>query len=342
MNDESIIELMSKSRSNACKFLSKNSFVKELVKRGKIQQVHVKSKGKDSQNSFCLVCHDDSQVARSLIEVLEIPKDRQSVFIEKFNEAVSGDGQEYNRINRLGSSSLLAFLCFYSVSNKNKLKLKLNERIHTFDDVHFECRNHINPSGDKCSNIDVLLLGKNDNGDPAALFLESKFSEYFSRSSKLENISKSYLKWYKEFGLLKPQSKIWRSLFCEPAHDNTLKICSIDNTTHYCNGIKQMISHYRGLKTICQEPYNRQTECGEPPKMLVIQGDILLGTILFEFKDNDTHKCLKDYRELYEKQFAKAFPASSGIELVEKVLTYNEDIPKEFNIDDKVKVLYFS
>ena len=342
MNDECIIELMSKSKSNACKFLSKNSFIKELAESEKIKRVYVKSKGKDSENSFCLVCQSDSQVAETLIDIFKIPPNRQSLFKEKFQEAVSGDGQEYNRINRLGSSSLLAFLCFYSVSTKNKLKLNLSNRVYTFYDVHFECRNHIDPAGDKCSNIDVLLLGENDEAKPTALFLESKFSEYFSRSSKVENISASYQNLYGEFGLFASQSKKWSSLTCERSHDNTLRIRSIDNATHYCNGIKQLISHYRGLKTICQAPYNRQTEYGNPQKMLVIKGDMLLGTILYDFGDFDKRKNLEDYANLYKDQFTLAFPKTSGIQLVKEILTYNKDVATSpnFKIDPIVRKFY--
>ena len=92
---------------------------------------------------------------------------------ELFKSATGGDGDEKSKILTLHSSSLLAFLCFYDLSNH---PITIDET--EYNEVMFEVKNDvINASLGKPSNIDVLLMGENRK---KLLFLESKFTEYLS------------------------------------------------------------------------------------------------------------------------------------------------------------------
>ncbi len=98
--------------------------------------------------------------------------------------AVSGSGQEGRRITTLHSSSLCALLHFYNIEEEPLLKLTLDTnkktRSVTFTQSFFEYQT---PVFNYPSNMDVVLLGKDDEGEEVALFLESKFSEYFLYTS---------------------------------------------------------------------------------------------------------------------------------------------------------------
>ena len=84
-----------------------------------------------------------------------------------FQEAVSGPGNEMERIRTLHSSALLPLLCFSQVSTKRPLTYDGIKYVQAF----FEVKNKVfyGPSS-----IDVVL--KSEEGD--ILFLESKFTEY--------------------------------------------------------------------------------------------------------------------------------------------------------------------
>lgn len=103
----------------------------------------------------------------------------------KYQQAVSGSGQEKDKITTLHSSSLLALLCFSNVSKYNCLKINGIE----YDQVWFEVKNKV---FDKPSNIDVVL-GNSKTQD--LLFLESKFTEYLSADNSA--FAAKYLDFYK-------------------------------------------------------------------------------------------------------------------------------------------------
>ena len=73
---------------------------------------------------------------------------------ELFKSATGGDGDEKSKILTLHSSSLLAFLCFYDLSN-HPITIDKTE----YNEVMFEVKNDvIDASLGKPSNIDVLKL----------------------------------------------------------------------------------------------------------------------------------------------------------------------------------------
>ena len=98
-------------------FFFNNKFVQTLEIHNTIWN------GKDSNNSFCL--KDKNTQKEEIPNILQrtFGIKEKNLFIKKYNEAISGDGQEWKRITTLHSSSLIALLCFYSVSEKHPLSI---------------------------------------------------------------------------------------------------------------------------------------------------------------------------------------------------------------------------
>ena len=126
-----------------------------------------------------------------LIDIFKISNSKE--FKEKYDMAISGDGNEYRRITTLTSSTLCALLFFYNIKNKN-----ININGITYDDVLFEVKNKVFDSNNP-SNMDIVLLSSTSK---TILFLESKFSEYLYHS-KARNISNKYKAIYNELELEK-------------------------------------------------------------------------------------------------------------------------------------------
>lgn len=117
----------------------------------------------------------------------------KELFATKFRMACSGSGNEIDKITTMHSSSLLALLSFFNVTEKNKLTIPGLDG-YLFEKSFFEFKNKVIKSP---SNVDVVLLGKNKNGKKVILFLESKFTEYFTGVTKKDGefeVGKSYFK----------------------------------------------------------------------------------------------------------------------------------------------------
>lgn len=249
-------------------------------------------------------------------------------FDNMFKAATKNNILELRRISTLHSSSLIALLCFYNISNKSadkQLKIKLNGEDCTFTSCILEFKNAIKNSFSP-SNIDVTLTGTDSNGKSVVLFLESKFSEYLSHA-KCEGISDKvygdiYTKLKKRIdGLnIAKETGAW----------------SISATSErpqaYCEGIKQMISHYQGIKDGFIGSDNDKFN------------HIYLGEILFKFEDNNVDKRNENFINYtrYYKSLAKRLNEINNDErfkvLVEP-LTY-QDIFKDFKLDDSVQKFY--
>lgn len=298
MDQQELKAALEASDNKACRYFAGNAFV--LSNSRNIR--NVKTKRGESKNSYRFVSHTQSvcDTLRSIFKLEVEP------FVAKFERAISGDGQEEKRIDRLASSSLLALLCFHRVSKEHKLKLRLNGKDYLFNEVDFECKNPISKGSDKCSNVDVVLVGPK-----AKLYLESKFGEYFSRSSDYTDISEeAYGVLYREFF-----KRDWETLKC--SFGDAIAISSNDGKPHYCSGIKQMISHYQGLRTLL----SGNEAAGKQGK------EIFLGTILFDGfggKLDRKHQHFDDYVKCYGEFLKNAPRGKDGFKLVDKILTYQD------------------
>lgn len=261
----------------------------------------------------------------------------KNTFAKKFQMACSGTGGELIKITTLHSSSLCALLFFFNVDNKKLVIPSLSE--YEFTESYFEFKNKVIGYP---SNIDVVLLGKNINtGKNVIFFLESKFSEYITGTKK-KKVGKSYFK----SGC--PSLPIYNCIEEDKSFDFNKKD-GFYNSKKYNEGIKQMISHYYGIRNFMEKPTDnediykniRDYEAEE----------IILGEILFDkfAKNSGLTEKLDNYKGDYSK-LAKIInvqydndetkPENISFKVLSESLVYSEleDYISDF---PKIKKFYF-
>lgn len=262
----------------------------------------------------------------------------KDTFAKKFQMACSGTGDELKKITTLHSSSLCALLFFFNVDNKKLVIQSLSE--YEFTESYFEFKNKVIRSP---SNIDVVLLGKNiKTGKKVILFLESKFSEYITGTGKIE-VSESYFKsdCY--------SAPIYESIEEKEESFNFNKKDGFYNSKKYNEGIKQMISHYYGIRNFMKKPADNEDVYKNIRDYEA--EEIILGEILFDnFAKNSglAEKLInykKDYSKLAEiinKQYEKDETKPENIEfkVLEKSLSYSE-LEEYISDFPKIKKFYF-
>ena len=287
---------------------------------------------------------DDIESERSLRLASNNPKHSEDLiaafnlnpltFPQKFQEAIQGDGQEYRRIRTLHSSSLISLLCFYDVSMNKPLFIDIEGHEIEFFESHFEHKNTIgcDETGKSHeSNMDVLLKGRDKaTGRDVVLFLESKFSEYlfWGKHSEISN----HVYWTTYAQLFKGGYLDRMGLRYDPMDNNEKysELASIKGyTRHYAGGIKQMVSHFLGVKNAAEtEAYK---DC-----------DIYLGEILYRFPESvdPNHNKFNDYTRLYGI-LAEGLNAlsESKFKIVGQCFTY-QDVFRSFDLDDAVSLFY--
>lgn len=261
----------------------------------------------------------------------------KDTFAKKFQMACSGTGDELKKITTLHSSSLCALLFFFNVDNKKLVIRSLSE--YEFTESYFEFKNKVIRSP---SNIDVVLLGKNiKTGKKVILFLESKFSEYITGTGKIE-VSESYFKTDRY------SAPIYESIDKEEYFDFNKKD-GFYNSKKYNEGIKQMISHYYGIRNFMKKPADNEDVYKNIRDYEA--EEIILGEILFDnfAKDNKLEEKLKDYKKDYSKlakiineQYEKDETKPENIEFKvwPKSLSYSE-LEEYISDFPKIKKFYF-
>ena len=263
-------------------------------------------------------------------------------FQHKYEQAVSGNGQEEQKINRLHSSALLSLLAFYSVSKESPITFELNGKEVVFTNVKFEHKNGVGKDEKGMghnSNMDIMLYdGDTLDSIKNVLFLESKFSEYLTLGQKKDISNTVYGDIYR---MLFNQPSVDK-LVCERQDSGYFLLKTNEKGNHYCEGIKQMIYHYMGVLNFVQAQ-----------KCL----NVYLGCILFDFKDDtiDTKvegagiSHLEDYRRVYSylcKKLAELsgdFAKPENLHILNECLTYQDVFQMEQNrnvLDKNVKTFY--
>lgn len=291
-------------------------------------------RGKPSMNSFSLAspCTSKRQIPDILINRFGIQN--KNHFKKKYEEAISGDGQEWRRITTLHSSSLIALLCFYNIEVK---ELKFGD--YTFNKSFFEVRTRV---GGGFSNMDVVLRGKDKNEQEVVLFLESKFSEYL-KGGKCDDIS--YDTYYKTYDNLKLfQNPISNVRFDADAKNNKISIVNSRNNPIYCEGIKQMLSHYIGVSGYNKDRGGALTSGKKAHKSFKADSNekVLLGEILFDFGNNipNANARLDNYKLAYS-ELSKIINEKGNIKMLDNVLTYQGVFTNEnFFLDPIVREFY--
>ena len=263
---------------------------------------------------------------------------------ELYKSATGGDGDEKSRILTLHSSSLLAFLCFYDLSNH---PITIDET--EYNEVMFEVKNDvIDASLGKPSNIDVLLMGDNRK---KLLFLESKFTEYLSGGKV--TLSNKYRDLYiklqklnlpfniKFINVLQESDNSHK----EPDIKEEIRLYTEEKTSEYLDGIKQAFSHLLGIAT---GPAKKQTKGNEDYTSSLLENadEIKFASIVFNC-DNDK---FEKYDDLYKSVFENSDVIKDTIKdvlkkrelkltIVPHLLQYQEVFQANF-LHDKVREFY--
>ena len=281
-----------------------------------------------SENSFCFEVgmkpSNTEEYKECLLQAIkEVFGITNRSFEEKFNQAINGAGQEWRELNVFHSSSLLALLCFYNVSNDNPLSVKIEGKTCRFTTSEFEVSNTIgkNISGKNySSHIDVKLTGECE-GKSVSLYLESKFSEYVNQRGKT---SFSYTDDYNTI-YSKLQGKIEDLDIIIGCDEITLVQTNNKRPARYWQGIKQMISHYLGMKN-----------CKDKSEL------IYLGEILYDFRPYIPNDFFGDYEDIH-KQLVDALELieiePQSFKVGKNILTY-QGVFKNYNLDERVRELY--
>jgi len=259
-----------------------------------------------SKNSYCFDGEGDK--AHVLVKAFDI--ENEDLFIEKYNMATSGSGDEKQKINILRSSSLCALLHFYNVTTDNPLILEFEtnkgKRRVEFTESFFEYKN---PVINQPSNMDVVLLGKDENQD-IILFLESKFSEHFKDASDVMKnaISRQYLKEGRVSAPLYDSSVLKQlDLRRVDVDEGHFKLETLDGKEIYIDGIKQMISHYTGVMNVLNGKLYKGEKPEEHKKVdKAIQNkeaQLILGEIVFD--DRIEALAGNDYEKRYHTLAAR-------------------------------------
>ena len=328
-----------------------NPIYREFFSKSKLEARVEKTKwrGRDSSNSFCFINPEvkykqrENVVFKKLKEVFDIQSDS---FNNKYYMAISGDGQEVKRISTLHSSSLAALLLLYSISKNKELKCSLDGKDYTFNDCFYEVKTNVKDS--HYSNMDVVLVGKNSENKDIIFFLESKFREYL-KTGMCNNISlDAYEEIYDKLGL--NNYAIPGLHFVNGTGKDNEKCLQIkSDTPQYCDGIKQMISHYIGVTHFI----DKGVEAMDPKQKSYFEkldelrkngADFILGEVLFAFDDTVDKGAIKlsKYSSIYEKLAKKLNDnpdKPSNLHVLPNVLTYQE-LLAGFELDNKVKAFY--
>lgn len=276
-------------------------------------EVEPASKGRSTTYRIAGDIENASEIIKNCFHIENI-----DLFDEKYRMAISGNGEEENKILTLHSSSRCALLTFYNIDKEHTLTLTLNGKEIVFDYSAFEFKN---PVIRFPSNIDVVLMSADRK---TVLFLEAKFSEYYiGAGTKSSPISRSYLrhKYSKAFYDIEWLNRIGIDIAQRDKASKDFELVTLDGAQNYFDGFKQLISHYVGIrqrldgKKMAAEKGNENIAAAN--KILSVvedpEAEIYLGEILYDRfvlplesknvldpKDAYTHYS-RIYRELAKK-----------------------------------------
>jgi len=239
--------------------------------------------------------------------------ENEELFDRQYAKAVSGNGNEAEKILTLHSSSRLALLTFYNVDDEHPITLNIDGKSIEFNYSTFEFKN---PVIGYPSNMDVVLVSKDRK---TALFLESKLSEYYmSAGIKSAAISTQYAtnKYSKSFYNPDWLETIGIDTTYDPSDSSQKEfvLSMKDNQVNYLDGFKQMISHYIGISRRIEEIGKRIVSDKSKDADLILsvvedpESTVYLGEILYDklrlpdgCKELDPKDILKDYGKLYSQ-----------------------------------------
>ena len=296
-------------------FFFKNDFIQKLVQKQKIHPTIWRDR--ESVNSFSIRNRSTEKnkkpiICRILQETFGI--ENEHLFKIKYEEATSGEGQEWKRITTLHSSSLIALLCFYSVSEKHLLSIG----DYIFNESFFEVKTIVKDNHK--SNMDIVLRGfNNKTGKKAVLFLESKFTEYLNCGKKGDISIDAYKDEYEGLSLF--DRPLGKTLFSQDDKGICINAENPRKTPIYCGGIKQMLSHYIGVGN-----YATQKSAEHSIFKYADNEDILLGEIMFDFQEaiRRSSDKLENYKKVYSELAERINRHQCHLKMIDRVMTYQQ------------------
>lgn len=304
-----------------------------------IEKTRYKDKLSDNSYQFSNTMINKTNVescADGLSDLFKIAE--RDIFRCKLKQISNGNGQELRRITTMHSSALCALLFFYNVTRDHTLELRLDDNDCEFYCSVFEYKNIV-IKGRNPSNVDVVLIGtEKSTGQRVILFLESKFAEFYNDTSKeLSGVSGEYMR--NEYGKdIYEKLVALQKYILEPDSDDNFKITS--KKFCYLEGIKQMISHYIGIRNLCNGIKYEEKRCFNE-LIKTEDAKIYLGTICYD----------KGFAELafnnYQKQYSALVsilndvtPSETNITVLPELLRYSQDELKGF-VNDSIRKYYF-
>ena len=343
-------------------FITKNaSLIEKTIER---------KTNKPSNNSYCFVEEGNADLTdrditcNLLAKIFGIADSDLFRFKIKFDMAISGDGQELDKITTLHSSSLCALLHFYNVTENNPLtlcglKTSKGVRTITFTNSVFEYKSPVIAKNHP-SNMDVVLIGKDgETNEDIIFFLESKFTEYYmyavKKLTRKEYISNKY-----------QDTKYYSALLYETSFLKTMDLQKIDDSDSngfgllsnaspfYIGGIKQMISHYTGVRNVLNNNYYDCKTENEAQKQNEINATLdngaiaILGEIVFDRFIADLElapgvKCGDIYSQKYKvlaNEIGKLTKGVPNFEILQEELGYSLFMANKHKIEDAVQQFY--
>ena len=313
---------------------------------------------KPSRNSYCFAGKGKTE---DLLTNVFKPDD-PDLFKEKFSMAVSGSGHELPKICTLHSSSLCALLHFYNITDKkplilNGLETSKTKRTIKFTKSLFEYKSPvINPNHP--SNMDVVLIGKDmESDEDIVFFLESKFSEYYTGAGKKSTaISTKYFQ-EKYFSAPLYKDDVLDKMGFQVADKNTKSFKLLSKAEpFYIGGIKQMISHYTGIRNVLKGSYFPETDRDKAVKqnevndLLKNGATVILGEIVFDRFIGDLElkpglKCGAIYSQKYEilaDEIGKLIKNEKveRFEILKKELGYSLFLTNPHKTEDRIRQFY--
>ena len=223
-----------------------NGYFQGLDNLKKTEITSGRYKGRISESSLSISSGND--IALSLFNAFELGNGSDlETFRRGYNMAVAGDGDEESKILTIHSSSLLALLCFFSVSSAHPLTVGEDK----YTEVLFEVKNVVIRADERNpSNVDVVLVSKTEDGRARKLlFLESKFTEYITHGHA--ELAPKYHEYYNILKDSLPDLKFSIANY-DVLHKNG-SVSTVFGLTsderQYLGGIKQAFSHLLGIAT---------------------------------------------------------------------------------------------
>lgn len=270
------------------------------------------------------------------------------LFKQKFSQSISGSGQELKRIATVHSSSLCTLLFFYNVSEVNPYIMEIEEEEYVFTYSCFEYQNKV-IEGRNPSNMDVVLVGTHKNtGMPVVFFVESKFSEYYERTGKQLEVAAEYLS-NKYSEPIYRSNCLWDMKLHIVEQPGNTNFVLISDDVCYVEGIKQMISHYVGVRNFCDNPAKNDKVIANA---ISNGARILLGEILFtkgigQLPIGNGKNSFDSYQEKYHL-LAKAMNnqllidgKSNQIIVLSDILSYSQFQSSSCIKEEQIKRFYF-